>query len=139
MQCQSKNRDGGRCRARALTGKECCAIHSEPGRAAVLGSKGGRRRSVYKPENIMRFDAPKTAADLRDLFAQSIIEIRTGELDPRAANAIAYLGTGFLRALEVADLETRLENLERVMDAGKPGMAIGNMGVPGYDRSEEPC
>jgi hypothetical protein len=137
MNCQSKNRNGGQCRARALTGNESCAMHAEPGRAAFLGSKGGRRRAVYKPESLMRFEAPRTAADLRDLFAQSIVEIRTGELDPKSANAIAYLGTGFLRALEIADLEARLANLERVMDAGKPRMEIGNIGVASNDRLEE--
>jgi Beta-lactamase len=36
MQCKSKNRNGGRCRARALTGKEYCALHAEPGRAAAV-------------------------------------------------------------------------------------------------------
>ena len=127
MQCQSKKREGSRCGASALVGKKYCALHAEPGRAAILGSKGGRRRSVYKPENLTRLEAPKTATDLRDLFAQSIVEIRGGQLDPRSANAIAYLGAGFLRALEVADLETRLANLERVMDAGKPGMEFRNI------------
>jgi hypothetical protein len=59
------------------------------------------------------FTAPKTAADLRDLLAQSIIEIRAGKLDPKLANSISYLGTGFLRAIEVADIQERLESLER--------------------------
>ena len=85
----------------------------------MLGSKGGRRRAVYKPENLTRFAAPKTAADLRDLFAQSIIEIRTGKLDSKSANAIAYLGTGFLRALELADWEARVNEPD-----GMPGMQL---------------
>lgn len=138
MQCQSRKRDGGRCGARALIGRKYCALHGEPGRAAVLGSKGGRRRTVYKPNDLKEFSTPKSAADLRDLMADSIFEIRSGRMDPRIANALGYVGASYLRALEAADLETRLENLERVMDAGKPGMEIGNMGVPGYERSEEP-
>jgi len=71
-------------------------MHS--GRAAELGSRGGRRRTIYSPEGLKDFAPPKTAADLRDLIAQSIIEIRTGKLDPKLANSISYLGTGFLRA-----------------------------------------
>jgi hypothetical protein len=97
-------------------------MHS--GRAAELGSKGGRRRTVYSPSKLKEFAAPKTAADLRDLLAQSIIEIRTGEMDPKLANSISYLGTGFLRAVEVADLEARLENLQRMMELGNPVMEI---------------
>ena len=85
-------------------------MHS--GRAAELGSKGGRRRAVYRTDGVKDFAPPKTAADLRDLLAQSIIEIRSGNLDPKLANSISYLGAGFLRALEISDLETRLLALE---------------------------
>jgi hypothetical protein len=64
-------------------------MHAQPGRAAELGSKGGRRRSIHSPADLREFAAPKTAADLRDLLAESIIEIRAGKLDPRIANALA--------------------------------------------------
>jgi hypothetical protein len=62
--------------------------------------------------DLREFAAPKTAADLRDLLAESIIEIRAGKLDPRVANALGYLGASYLRALEVSDLENRLDALE---------------------------
>ena len=97
---------------RALVGKKHCALHGDPGRAAVLGSKGGRRRSAPRVENLMTLEAPKSAEDLRKLFAHSILEVRTGDLDPRSANAIAYLGAGFLRALEASELEERLVMME---------------------------
>jgi len=87
-------------------------MHAHPGRAAELGSKGGRRRAIYSPEDLKDFSAPKTAADLRDLLAESIVEIRAGKLDPRVANALGYLGTSYLRALEVSDVESRLDALE---------------------------
>ena len=86
-------------------------MHS--GRAAELGSRGGRRRTIYSPQGLKDFAPPKTAADLRDLIAQSIVEIRTGKLDPKLANSISYLGTGFLRALEVSDLDSRLRAWKR--------------------------
>jgi len=113
MQCQKKKRDGNQCRAHARSGQQYCALHAEPGKAAELGSKGGRRRTVYSPDGLQEFPAPRTAADLRDLLAQSIVEIRAGKLDPKLANSISYLRTGFLRAIEVADLQARLESLER--------------------------
>jgi hypothetical protein len=113
MQCKKKKWDGGQCGASALTGKKYCALHSEPGKAALLGSKGGRRRTVYNPDGLKEFTAPKSAADLRDLLAHSIVEIRCGKLDPKLANSISYLGAGFLRALEVSGLEKRLEALEQ--------------------------
>jgi hypothetical protein len=114
MQCQHQKRDGKRCRAAALTGQTRCAMHAQPGRAAELGSKGGRRRAVGSPGDLREFAAPRTAADLRDLLAESIIEIRAGKLDPRIANALGYLGASYLRALEVSDVESRLSELEMV-------------------------
>jgi len=49
---------------------------------------------------------------VRDLLAESIIEIRAGKLDPKVANALGYLGASLLRALEAADTERRLDLLE---------------------------
>ena len=111
MQCEHKKRDGKRCGARALTGQNRCAIHAHPGRAAELGSKGGRRRAMYSATDLREFAAPKTAADLRDLLAESIIEIRSGRLDPKIANALGYLGASYLRAVEVSDVQERLNAL----------------------------
>ena len=85
----------------------------ESGRAAQLGRKGGRRRAIYAPARLKEFAAPKDAADLRDLLAQAIIEIRAGILDPKLANSISYLGASFLRAVELADIEARVAELER--------------------------
>ena len=113
MQCEKNKRDGNQCLARARSGHKYCALHAEPGKAAELGGKGGRRRVVYSPDGLKEFAAPRTATDLRDLLAQSIIEIRAGKLDPKLANSISYLGTGLLRAIEIADIQARLESLER--------------------------
>jgi len=110
MQCQKKKRDRSQCGAHALTGAKYCALHSERGAAALLGRRGGRRRTIYRPDGLAEFPAPKSAADLQDLLAHSIIEIRNG---PKMANSISYLGAGFLRALEVSSLEKRLEALEQ--------------------------
>jgi hypothetical protein len=119
MKCRAKNKAGKGCGAPAVGGTNRCVMHS--GRAAELGSRGGRRRTVYSPDGLREFLAPKSAADLRDLLAQSIVEIRTGKLDPKLANSISYLGTGFLRAIEVSDLETRLLALEaQIEDENKP-------------------
>ncbi len=64
MQCKQKKQDGKRCGARALTGKNRCAIHAEPGKAAELGSKGGRRRAVYRPGDVREFAARETTEEV---------------------------------------------------------------------------
>jgi hypothetical protein len=75
---------------------------------------------AFKLDELKEFEAPRTAADLRDLLAQLIIEIRAGRLDPKLANSISYLGTGFLRAIEVADLQARVDELERAHQQAWP-------------------
>jgi hypothetical protein len=112
MQCRHKKPDGKRCGASALTGQERCSMHADPGRAAELGSKGGRRRAMYPFTDLKEFAPPKTAADLRDLLAESIIEIRLGKMDPKIANALGYLGASYMKAIEVSEVQQRLTALE---------------------------
>ena len=112
VQCKAITASGQRCKAKPHK-NGLCFFHFDPQRAAELGRKGGRRRAAFNPDGLKEFEAPKTAADLRDLLAQSIVEIRTGKLEPKLANSISYLGGGFLKAIEIADLEARLEVLER--------------------------
>lgn len=112
MQCRARKQDGKRCKARALAGNKRCALHAEPGRAAELGRKGGRRRAMGDREALKDFRPPKSASDVADLLAQSLIEVREGKADPKLANSISYLGTALLRALEVADLQKRVQALE---------------------------
>lgn len=111
MKCRAKNKSGQPCGAPAVGGTKQCVMHS--GRAAELGSKGGRRRAVFSPDKLMPFPAPKSAADVRDLLAQSIVEVRAGQLDPRVATSICCLVTEFLKTLEACTIEEVIEPLER--------------------------
>jgi len=113
MRCQKIKRDGSGCGASALTGKKHCALHADPKRAAELGSKGGRRRAIFSPDQLMPFSPPKTAAEVRDLLAQSMVEARAGQLDPRIVTSICDLANEFWKALEVCTIEEVVEPLER--------------------------
>ena len=113
MRCHKTERDGNTCKASALIGKKYCALHFDEGRAAEIGSKGGRRRARFSPDNLKPLPAPKTAADVRDLLAQSMVELRAGELDPRIASSICSLVAEFLKTLELCTIEEVIEPLER--------------------------
>jgi hypothetical protein len=67
---------------------------------------------MYSATDLREFPAPKAAADLRNLLAESIIELRLGKLDPKIANALGYLGASYLRAVEVSDVQERLNALQ---------------------------
>jgi hypothetical protein len=111
MRCKGRNKASGRCGAPAVIGSELCVMHS--GRAAELGSKGGRRRAIFNPETLKRFPAPQTAAEVRDLLAQCMVEVRAGELEPRIATSICGLVGEFLKTLELCTIEEVVEPLER--------------------------
>jgi len=113
MRCQKPKRDGSQCKASALTGKKYCALHSDARRAAELGSRGGRRRTVFARDSLKMLPAPKSAADARDLLALSMVELRAGQLDPRIATSTCCLVTEFLKCLEMCTIEETVEPLEQ--------------------------
>jgi hypothetical protein len=111
MRCSATNKAGTPCGAPAVSDGRFCVMHS--GRAAELGSKGGRRRARFSPDHLKPLPALKTAADVRDLLAQSMVELRAGELDPRIASSICSLVAEFLKTLELCTIEEVIEPLER--------------------------
>jgi hypothetical protein len=110
--CEAKTRDGKPCGATPIHGKKRCLFHTG-NFASELGARGGRRRAVYNPDNLERFEPPKNASDLVPLLAQTICEVRSGRIDPRIVNAVVYTSAAFLNAIEISDLDSRLKALEK--------------------------
>jgi hypothetical protein len=107
--CRGKTKTGAACRAPASAGG-LCYFHANPDNAKVLGQMGGRknRRSVVDlqvPDNM-------SAADLRNVTAQAIRLLLSGELHAREAVAVAQLCNTLHRVIPTADLETRVTMLE---------------------------
>ena len=133
MQCQKKKRDGNQCRARARSGQKYCALHAEPGEAAELGSKGGRRRAVYRPEitadNVLHELAKLAFFDPRKLFNPDGSPRHIAELDDDTAMALAgfemieqFEGSGdnrkhvgYLKKFKFVDKGQNLERLGRIL------------------------
>jgi len=63
---------------------------------------------------------PVTATDVRALLAEAMAEVRNRRLDPRVASTMAYVASALLKALEIEDLESRIEELERSDASVKP-------------------
>jgi len=102
---------GERCKSPPLRGSDKCGLHT-PGMAAKLGAKGGRRRAVFDPAQLADFDPPRSAQELGLLMATTMIEVRQCRLEPRVANALSCLASGFLACLAHGDMEERLKLLE---------------------------
>jgi hypothetical protein len=86
-----------------LSGKKYCLIHSERGKAAELGRKGGRRRTVYSPDGLKDFPAPKTPAELLVLLAQSMLDVRMGRMDSKRGTTLAYMAVAMLKAMDLSE------------------------------------
>jgi hypothetical protein len=107
--CKGKTRTGAACRAPAGSGG-LCFFHANPDSARALGQIGGRknRRSVVDlqvPDNM-------TAADVRNVTAQAIRLLLSGNLHAREASALAQLCNSLYRVIPTADLEARVTLLE---------------------------
>jgi hypothetical protein len=57
----------------------------------------------------------RDARDVKRLIARLVNEVRRGDIDPRRASCIGYLCNTFLAAHQIADLEARLDVLEKRM------------------------
>lgn len=124
--CSAKNRNGERCGAWAVAGGEKCALHLDPERAAQMGSKHGRRAAAVPQPDAVPMEPPKTAGDVRDALANAMAQVHARKMDAKTANALAYLGTSLLRAIEVSDLESRLDALETNQLAAERGILLSS-------------
>src|SRR5205085_1669428 len=87
-----------------------CFFHANPDTAKRLGQIGGRknRRSVvdlHVPDNM-------SVADLRNVTAQAIRSLLSGDMHAREASALAQLFNLLHRVIPTADLEARVVMLE---------------------------
>jgi hypothetical protein len=117
--CQFRKKNGHRCDADAQLGKTICVFHdperTTDGRRARRA--GGLNRT--RPAATLPPETPDhalgTTQDVANLLGDSINRLRRGELDPRVANAIGYLATVLLRALEQGPMEERMARLEATL------------------------
>ena len=132
--CVATARSGEPCKSPPLRGKKKCRFHLYPEAAREMGARGGRRRAIYNPEGLEPFAAPKSASDLMLLLAQTIVEVRSGRLDPKVANSIAYLAGGLSSALELVDYGARLDALESQPVGAEKAISEGRNVTPALPR-----
>ena len=65
------------------------------------------------PDNPLR-----STTDVSTLLSESINQVRRGQLDPRVANAVGYLASILLNALDQGLVEERLSRVEATLGLG---------------------
>ena len=99
-----------------MANKDYCFSHDPDSREkkVLAVTKGGLTRSV-------RVDVPlevipiATPRDVVILLASTINEVREGRIDPRVANTIGFLAGHLIRALEISEVDRKIEEVHAVL------------------------
>ena len=128
-QCHYIKSNRSRCRAHARHGSIYCFFHDpdstiERNAARKNGGRERSRRAAVLPASTP--DRPlATASDVNVLLAETINQVRRGEVDPRISNAIGYLAGILLKAREQEEMEQRLARLESIVAGQQASPKIG--------------
>ena len=116
MNCKFINENGERCQAFAIKGSDYCFFHDpvklqERIEACKKGGKAGTRKVL--PESSVKI---RSLTDIVRLLESTINDVRTGQIDVRIANSVAYLSGVLRQVMEQEFLERRLDLLEREVE-----------------------
>lgn len=112
--CEMTKADGGRCQGRKIAGSSFCFFHDplKSTEREAAQRAGGLKSQVA----VLPGTAPDArlldAHDIAKLIAATINQVRRGELDPKVANAVGYLGGLLMKAFHESEVEKRLGALE---------------------------
>lgn len=112
--CRQILPDGRRCRARRIGDSSCCFFHDperriERAAAQRAGGLKGRRVTLRQGAP----DAPLAdARDIARMLADTINQVRRGQLDPKVANTVGYLASVLLKTVQEGENETRVASFE---------------------------
>lgn len=115
-QCVQMLDNGTQCRAWALQGCDKCFSHADDNKEAKMLAvqKGGavRKAVVETPLQEITINTP---TDIVKLLSQTIVEVRSGTLDPRIANTIGFLAGHLVRAFELAVVDSKTEEVKALI------------------------
>src|SRR5260370_38477333 len=103
--CRQVKPDGGKCHARRVADSDFCFFHDpEKGaeREAAQRAGGSKNKVAVLPSTAP--DARlRDARDVVRLLAETINQVRRGEVDSKVANAVGYLGGLLMKAIHEAE------------------------------------
>ena len=112
--CEGVKPNGGKCHARRVAGSSYCFFHDPEKEAEREAAQraGGLRNKVAVLSSTTPDARLLDARDVVKLLAETINQVRRGEVDPKVANAVGYLGGLLTKAIRETEIESRLANLE---------------------------
>lgn len=117
--CNFQRENGTYCNSFAMKNSDYCfqhnpAISDEEKREAK--SKGGKSK-VLIPVELQRKGniTLRTASDVRRFYQKLVNDVMKGELDLRIATGVSYILSGLLKAIEMTEIETKINNIENLL------------------------
>jgi hypothetical protein len=123
--CKFRKKNGERCDAAAQTGKTLCVFH-DPSRAAD-GRRARKAGGIHRSRAAAALPADtldralSNTKEVSAFLADSINQLRRGQLDARIANGVGYLTSVLLCSLEQGPVEERLAKIEATLAANAQG------------------
>ena len=117
MKCKFIKDDETLCNANAMSDSSYCFLHNpdiseeEKQNAQAKGGKGNKIKIMEPLEQV----AIEKVEDVVKLLADTINRVRSGELDIKIANCIGYLSGHLTKAMEISELEQRIQTIERAV------------------------
>jgi len=80
------------------------------------------KEKLGTPQGVRQWKRLETAGDVKRFLRWCILSVREQSLDARTAGVLGQLGCYLLKAVETADLDRRLEALERATALYSPSL-----------------
>ncbi len=115
QKCQHLKDNGEECEAWAMTDSEFCFTHNPDTKEerVLANTKGGMTpKKNGHPLPPMKIEKSQ---DVVLLLSDTINKVRGGEMDTRVANCLGVLSGHLIKAMEVSEIEGRVETIERVI------------------------
>ena len=114
--CTAKTKAGKACKAEARPGQELCRFHDpeieeERREGQRRGGQQGKAKALPANTPDLKLESPE---DVSLFLAQTISQVRRGELDSKLGSVCGYLASSLLRSISEGDFARRLRSLEQL-------------------------
>ena len=117
MQCEFIKSDGEQCKSYAMNDEKNCFRHSKhvsDEEKMLTSQKGGQNRALVN-QNPLPPISLENPNHIVLLLADTINRVRSGELGIRTANCIGYLSGHLTKALELSEVQEKLDRIEKLL------------------------
>ena len=117
--CVAITKAGDPCPRPQMAGLNVCNFHREGG-AARAGQIGGHRRSIFNPDDLAPFAAPRSVDEVIAAVSTLAEQTYKGKLDPRVSQVVGTHMNTLLNALEVKEFGVKLKALAEEVGLANP-------------------